>query len=159
MGIVMPQLAKGGKHVFGWSVVGNGGVIPVPPDGREEYGYIDGEKLVVFSGSRTSGGFSLVRIPEMKKSKLYPVLRSFPDLMDEKIEPGGIHEMKGRLIASVRMDVGGRFRLEQELMSALDIAEGDKLLVARGSGLGMGFISGGPIFKLANEHPELITFE
>ena len=28
----MPQLVKGGKHVFGWSKVGNNGVIKIPPE-------------------------------------------------------------------------------------------------------------------------------
>lgn len=33
----MPQLVKGGKHVFGWSRVGDTGRIIIPPEAMEEY--------------------------------------------------------------------------------------------------------------------------
>ena len=144
--------------MFGWSVVGHGGYVTIPPHAIQEYGYHEGEKLVVISGSKTSGGFSIARIPAISGSKSHQAMIQIPGLMEET-EVGGIFEMKGRLVSSGRMSADGRFLLGNELILALDIREGDRLLLVRGSGLGIGLVSGGPIFELAKEHPELITFE
>jgi hypothetical protein len=55
----MPQLGKGGKHVFGWSRVKEAGRIVMHSQARKEYGLKESEKLVLMPGSRTSGEFGL----------------------------------------------------------------------------------------------------
>ena len=44
----MPQLVKGGKHVFGWSLIGPDGAVMLPPEAVDEYGlYGDSELLLI----------------------------------------------------------------------------------------------------------------
>lgn len=66
----MPQLAKGGKWVFGWSVVSARREIRIPPEAYAEYGYRDGEEIVFLAGSRTSGGFRIGRPEKLATAKI-----------------------------------------------------------------------------------------
>jgi hypothetical protein len=47
----MPQLAKGGKWVFGWVVVGKRRSITIPPDAYREHGFRPGDEVVFLRGS------------------------------------------------------------------------------------------------------------
>lgn len=55
----MPQLARGGKWVYGWVIVGSPGDLMIPPEVWDESGFQPGEEAVFLPGSRTSGGFGL----------------------------------------------------------------------------------------------------
>jgi hypothetical protein len=129
----MPQLVKGGKWVFGWVVVGEGGWINVPPEAWDEYGYCLGDEIVFIRGSRTSGGFSAARAERLTDSPLS---------------------------ASSRILARGSIRQEKriDLPPELSVRPGDRLLVARGSGLALGFFNKGPILEEALNHPELEVF-
>jgi hypothetical protein len=35
----MPQLVKGGKYVFGWSIVRENNMVKIPAEAFREYGY------------------------------------------------------------------------------------------------------------------------
>lgn len=68
----MPQLVKGGKYVFGWSKVNDEGKIVIPSKAFIEYHFKAGEKIILLSGSRTSGGFGLTKSArEWSGSRLY----------------------------------------------------------------------------------------
>ena len=68
----MPQLVKGGKYVFGWSKVSDEGKIVTPSKAFIEYHFKAGEKIILLSGSKTSGGFRLTkRAREWSGSRLY----------------------------------------------------------------------------------------
>ena len=53
----MPQLVKGGKYIFGWAKIGNNGEIRIPPEAYHEYDLKKDKNSILFSGSKTSGGF------------------------------------------------------------------------------------------------------
>ncbi len=55
----MPQIARGGKNVFGWSKVGIDGKIVIPPEAIEEYSLNEDDRTILIPGSKTSGGFGL----------------------------------------------------------------------------------------------------
>ena len=55
----MPQLASGGKWVFGWVTVATDHSIIVPQQAWEEYGFAAGAEALLLRGSTTSGGFAL----------------------------------------------------------------------------------------------------
>ena len=129
----MPRLVKGGKWVFGWVLIQDGGLIRIPPEAWQEYGFQAGEEAIFIRGSKTSGGFS-VAMPE-KLNRL----------------PGG--DLGEREIG--RSHFGdGTITLPQ----GLAISPGSRLLVGRGSGLALGFIRQGPIVEEALQHPELEEF-
>jgi len=129
----MPQLAKGGKWVFGWVVVGPEMEIRIPPEAYAEYGFQAGEEVVFLAGSRASGGFAIGRPERLAQSKI-PLTR--------------------RAIARGRIGKDGRVRLPPETGAE----PGRRLLVGRGSGLALGFLQRGSIVEEALRHPELQVF-
>ena len=53
----MPQLNKGGKYVFGWSVIGAEGTIHFPTMALSEYNLTSEPEIIIFTGSKITGGF------------------------------------------------------------------------------------------------------
>jgi len=129
----MPQLVKGGKWVFGWTVVGPAGEVRIPPEAYGEYGFKVGEQIVFLSGSRASGGFGLARREKLTGSRA-PLMR--------------------RSVGEGVVGKGGRVIFPAEC----DLQPGERLLVGRGSGLALGFIPRGPIYEEALKHPEIEVF-
>jgi hypothetical protein len=129
----MPQLAKGGKWVFGWVIVGPRRKIRIPPEACDEYGFRAGEEVIFLAGSRTSGGFAIGRPGTLARSKISLESRA---LGKGKIGPSGI----------------------VELPPETGLPPGDRLLAGRGSGFALGFIRQGRIFEEALRHDELPVF-
>ncbi|MEW6242308.1 MAG: hypothetical protein AB1564_16015 [Chloroflexota bacterium] len=128
----MPQLAKGGKWVFGWVIVGQEREIRVPPEAWDEYGFQVQDEVLFMRGSRRSGGFGMGRQEVLSRS---PIL--------------------SRTWAKGTLTRRGMASLPQ----AVDVQPGERLLVARGSGLALGFLQRGPIYEEALKHPELEIFQ
>ena len=61
----MPQLVKGGKNAFAWSKVRINGEIKIPNEVIVEYDLQPGDKVIIMSGSKTSGGFSIVKVEKL----------------------------------------------------------------------------------------------
>jgi hypothetical protein len=55
----MPRIAKGAKWIFGWVLVGDDGMLKIPPEAWEWYHFQGGERAIFLKGSRTSGGFAI----------------------------------------------------------------------------------------------------
>ena len=49
----MPQMNKGGKFIFGKSLIRTDGTLRIPPQAMEEYHITDEGKVYLFTGSRT----------------------------------------------------------------------------------------------------------
>ena len=154
----MPQLVRGGKHVFGWSRVGNAGRIIVPPEALQEYSLKEPEKLILVPGSQTSGGFGLGSRESVRMSPLGAVLEAHPGLGESEVPEGGVVEYKGKPYCWVELR-GGGITVPTETLEAYGIRIGDSLLVIRGSGLAIGFAVRGPIVAEARRHCGLAVFE
>ncbi|MDD3828168.1 MAG: hypothetical protein PHY79_19560 [Anaerolineae bacterium] len=129
----MPQLAKGGKWIFGWVIVGQQGELTIPPQAWDEYRFQAGEEVSFLAGSRTSGGFGL----------------STPRLLAQAVAP-----LQTRALARGSIGPDGHLVIPAEV----GVRPGDRLLVVRGSGRALGFMARGPIYDQALRHPELETF-
>jgi hypothetical protein len=127
----MPRLVKGGKWVFGWALVSLNNRIRIPPDAFLEYGFEPGEMVLVFWGSRSSGGFSLGKLDQLENTPL-----------------------QTRSIGQERIGDHGLVTL----LPGVGIRPGERLLVVRGSGLALGFIRCGPIYEEALKHTEIEMF-
>lgn len=57
----MPQMNKGGKFVFGESVIRPGGRMQLPPQAVDEYRIALEGKVYLFAGSKMTGGFCVTR--------------------------------------------------------------------------------------------------
>jgi bifunctional DNA-binding transcriptional regulator/antitoxin component of YhaV-PrlF toxin-antitoxin module len=153
----MPQIARGGKHVFGWSLVMDTGRILIPPMALKEYRLKESEKLFVIPGSRTSGGFGLGSQASLKKSPLKRRVDMLPGLKKFQVPEGGVIEFLGKPYCWVGLRDGG-VTIPEATLKMYGISIGDALLVIRGSGLAIGFALRGPIVKEAKRHSELEVF-
>ena len=151
----MPQLVKGGKYVYGWSVIGLDGHVVVPPEAREEYGFAESRRLVVLPASRTSGGFGLGSPDALSRSPLGArLLRGFTTTAAAE---GEAVECGGRPYGWVTLREGG-VTLTPHLSAGFGVSPGDRLLVARGSGLALGFLVRGPLVATASRYAGLAVF-
>jgi bifunctional DNA-binding transcriptional regulator/antitoxin component of YhaV-PrlF toxin-antitoxin module len=155
----MPRLVKGGKWVFGWSKVSGKGKIVIPPETLDEYEIHVNDEMVLMSGSKTSGGFSAMKLSRMERSKLSALIDTFPELRMSPIPGDGVVRKGNRVFYRTSVKKGGSITLAAALLAEYGVKTGDSLLVARGSGLAPGFIVRGPIVEEARRHPELEVFE
>jgi bifunctional DNA-binding transcriptional regulator/antitoxin component of YhaV-PrlF toxin-antitoxin module len=153
----VPQLVRGGKHAFGWSRVGLGGRIAVPPEARLEYRLEETERLLVVPGSRTSGGFGLAPRRAARSTVLAGLADSQPSLTAFLIPEGEVVTHRGRPYCWVELR-SGSVALSPATLERYGIRVGNRLLVIRGSGLAVGFAVRGPIVQEAERHPELEVF-
>ncbi len=127
----MPQLAKGGKWVFGWCVVGPASEIQIPPEAYTEYGFQQNETAIIIRGSKRSGGIALGQ----------------PEKLNNTV-------LESRFVGRTKIGVSGLVVLPPET----HIEPGERLLSVRGSGLALSFLQRGPICEEALNHPEIEVF-
>jgi bifunctional DNA-binding transcriptional regulator/antitoxin component of YhaV-PrlF toxin-antitoxin module len=154
----MPQLVKGGKFVYGLSRIGPQGNIVIPPPAMKEYGYAVGDRVIVMSGSRTSGGFGLTQKRLLEKSELKVMVEKLPELMGFQTAEAETIENQGRRFCWTVIKDGGRVNLPDSTLADYGLKAGDRLAVGRGSYLAIAFIARGLILEEALKHPELEVF-
>lgn len=155
----MPQIAKGGKYLFGWSKVGVKGKIKIPPEAYEEYNLKLDKFAILFSGSKTSGGFGLSSQRILKNSVMKEILEQNISLTTYKISEGELIKYKNKQYCWVKIREDKSIILPKRTLKAYKINCNDLLLSGRGSYLAIGFIAKGPIFNEAKNHPEIKFFE
>ena len=57
----MPQMNKGGKFIFGKSLIRSDGVLQFPSQAIQEYNIATEGKVYLFTGSKSTGGFCVTR--------------------------------------------------------------------------------------------------
>ncbi len=158
----MPQLVKGGKYIFGWSIITSERRIRIPDEAFDEYKFQSGEKLIIVSGSKASGGFSIIGINTFLKSEfVMPLIKrlGYSNESDTfKLEMNKIVFKGARWFCWTGIDKEKYFKISSELIELIGVKKGDKLLVGRGSGIGPAFISKGLIVNEAKKHTELICY-
>jgi hypothetical protein len=92
----MPQLSKGGKYIFGWSKVREDGGIRIPDEAMLEYHLQPNDRVILMSGSRTSGGFSVAKKSSLEQSVFSKILDANPNLASYRIEERKITKSRGR---------------------------------------------------------------
>ena len=155
----MPQLIKGGKYVFGWTIVHSDGAILIPPEAMEEYSFKSNDKLIVMSGSKTSRGFAITTINKILNTPILIRIKQFPMLYSFKKLKNGYIEDSQKIYTWSMLDSAGYFTIHPDILLKYYIEPGNKLLVGKGSGLALAFIKHGTIVWEACRHPELQTFK
>lgn len=151
------QLSKGGKHIYGWVQVGPDGRIPIPQDVVKDYDLLE-NRLLLISGSRASGGFSVSsqsRLEGLVARKPERQISDVAVLDNDRELPSA---WKGRVLAWVGRDDDGAFHLPTRVMTSLGMGEGHRLLCIRGSNLTCMFAQKGPLVKKALARPGIPTF-
>jgi hypothetical protein len=154
----MPQITKGGKYIFGWSLVRLNGRIQIPFEAQDEYHLVSGENVILISGSKTTGGFSVTTKTLIQQSELLDVLVSHPELAEYQLREGEAIKYKGRLYSWVGLRQGGILKLSSTALLTYEVKHGDYLLVIRGSNIAFVMGAKGPLIEKAKQHIEIPVF-
>lgn len=92
----MPLMNKGGKFVFGISLVNSDLSVLIPPQSLQEYAIKLGAKVFLISGSKRSGGFVVAKKELLSNSKIGNVLSDIPAL--------GSYDYLKVILSSIRAD-------------------------------------------------------
>lgn len=101
----MPQMNKGGKFIFGKSLVRENGNVQFPTQAVGEYDISSEGKVYLFTGSKSTGGFCVTRKGLLEPSKPGHILTENPELREYKIEQGSFIKYKiepGMKLLSIR---------------------------------------------------------
>ena len=120
----MPQLNKGGKFVFGLSVINPDLRIHIPPQALLEYDALRDGKVIIFTGSKITGGFCVTTYPLLSNSKLSHILEECPALRDCQLSEGEFTRYKGRKYAWINIDKDGTVKLPQNTLDVLELQSG-----------------------------------
>lgn len=129
----MPQMNKGGKFIFGKSLIREDGVIQFPKQAIREYDITVEGRVYLFTGSKSTGGFCVTRKGLLEPSQLGHILVETPALKDYSAKQGEFIKYKGRSYSWVDIADDGKIVLTNEMMSFLNIEPGMKLLSIRSS--------------------------
>ena len=146
----MPQLNKGGKFVFGFSVVRDDLTIHIPSQALSEYDATRDGKVIIFTGSKITGGFCVTTYPLLSGSKLKHILEDCPALKDCLLSEGEFIQYKGRKYAWLGIDGNGVIKLPQSTLEVLKLQPGMELLSIRSSDIAFTTGAKGPLLEKAH---------
>ena len=152
----MPQMNKGGKFIFGKSLIRDNGILQFPKQAIEEYDITADGKVYLFTGSKSTGGFCVTRKGLFEPSKLGHILTETPELRENTAEQGAFIKYKGRSYAWVNISDDGQIALTDEMMKFLKIEPGMKLLSIRSSGIAFTMGAYGRLVEESMKHDDEI---
>ncbi|EHL18637.1 hypothetical protein HMPREF9628_02067 [Peptoanaerobacter stomatis] len=154
----MPQMTKGGKYIFGCSRIRVNGELIFPRMAVKEYNLQEETYIYIVSGSKQTGGFSVMTEHLLSHSTLKNILEENPSLAERSLQEGELILYKGRMYGWLSLN-GTNVNLPQSLMDSLGVNIGDKLLAIRSSNIAftMGF-RGSLIDKANNFKGKIETF-
>ena len=151
-GVFMPQMNKGGKFIFGKSLIRTDGTLRIPPQAMEEYHIADEGKVYLFTGSKITGGFCVTRKGLLRPSKLGHILDDTPPLLDYSAGSGEFIKYKGRSYCWVEISQEGQILLTKKMMDFLKVKPGMELLSIRSSDIAFTMGAKGPLLEKAENY-------
>jgi hypothetical protein len=152
----MPQIAKGGKFVFGWSVISMEGYVRIPKMPFNEYRLHTDKNVILISGSKKSGGFCVSNYTLMRDSIMNGLFVDHPEMKNYSAREGACITYKGRSYCWLRISPEGIIKLPGDTMQIFEVKPGDKLLLIRGSDKGLALTAKGPLVKAADNYKGVI---
>lgn len=148
----MPQMNKGGKFIFGRSLIREDGSIRLPDQAAEEYGLTAGGRVYLFTGSKITGGFCVTRKGLLGPSKLGHILRDLPALERYEASPGVFLPYKGRSYCWMDLSPAMELRLPPAVRAFLDLTPGMRLLSIRSSDIAFTMGAKGTLLERAERY-------
>ncbi len=148
----MPQLEKGGKFIFGKSLIRNNFDIQLPPQAIKEYNIASEGKVYLFTGSKSTGGFCITRKGLLYPSKIGNILKDTPALLHYKLTEGEFIPYKGRFYCWIEISPAGAIRLPAQTAALLQIEQGMELLSIRSSDIAFTMGAKGPLLLIAENY-------
>ena len=143
----MPQMNKGGKFIFGKSLIRKDLTLHLPPQAVTEYNIAVENKVYLFTGSKSTSGFCVTRKGLLEYSKLGHILTDNPDLKNYRTAEGEFIPYKGRSYCWVDISKDGRIHLTPEMMVLLNLKIGMELLSIRSSDIAFTMDAKGPVLE------------
>lgn len=147
----MPQLNKGGKFVFGLSVVRDDLTVQIPPQALSEYNAAQDGRVIIFTGSKITGGFCVTTDSLLSNSKLKHILEDCSALKNGVLSAGEFIPYKGRKYAWLGIDESGIIKLPQSTLEVLELQPGMELLSIRSSDIAFTMGAKGPLLRKAHD--------
>lgn len=155
----MPQMNKGGKFIFGKSLIREDLTIHLPTQALTEYNAAAEGKVYLFTGSKITGGFCVTRKGLLEPSKLGHILTDNPTLQNYQTIEGEFIKYKGRSYCWVNISENGIIQLNQQIIEFLNLKIGMKLLSIRSSDIAFTMGATGPLLERAyNYKGEIKTY-
>lgn len=151
-GLPMPQMSKGGKFIFGKSLIQKDLTIHLPPQAVTEYDTAVEGKVYLFTGSKITGGFCVTRKGLLAPSKLGHILMDNPALQNYQTKEGEWIQYKGRFYCWVTITKTGILQFNQEMLKFLDLDINTELLSIRSSNIAFTMGSKGPLLEKAEHY-------
>ena len=145
----MPQMNKGGKFIFGESVIRPDGRVQLPPQAVDEYRIASEGKAYLFTGSKITGGFCVTRQGLLLPSKLGHILTETPSLLRYEVPDGTFLPYKGRSYCWTAISASGEITLTEEMMTFLRLKPEMRLLSIRSSDIAFTMGAKGPLLEKA----------
>lgn len=148
----MPQMNKGGKFIFGKSLIKQDLTVQFPTQAIQEYNIISTDKIYLFTGSKITGGFCVTTKDLLQPSKLGNILLDNPLLQNYNIAENEFIKYKGRAYCWVRISKNGVIQLTLEMMNFLDLKAGIELLSTRSSNIAFTMGAKGPLLQKSQNY-------
>ncbi len=148
----MPQLNKGGKFVFGKSLVREDLSLCLPPQAVVESDICSEGRVYLFTGAKATGGFCVTRRGILLPSKLSHILSDMPELLDYTAPEGDFVKYKGRGYCWTEVSPEGWLRFTVSMLDRLKIRPGDELMCIRSSDIAFTLGHHGPLFERAGNY-------
>ena len=148
----MPQMNKGGKFIFGKSLIRDDLTIHLPTQALTEYNATAEGKIYLFTGSKVTGGFCVTRKGLLEPSKLGHILTDNPALQNYQTAEGEFVKYKGRSYCWVNISENGVIQLNQKILDFLNLKIGMKLLSIRSSDIAFTMGAIGPLLERADNY-------
>ena len=148
----MPQMNKGGKFIFGKSLIREDLTIHLPPQALTEYNATANGKVYLFTGSKITGGFCVTKKELLEPSKLGHILSDNPALQSYQTAEGEFIKYKGRSYCWVSISGTGVIQLNQKILDFLNMEIGMELLSIRSSDIAFTMGAKGPLLEKAENY-------
>lgn len=153
----MPQINKGGKFIFGKSLIREDMTIHLPTQALDEYNAAAEGKVYLFTGSKVTGGFCVTRKGLLEPSKLGHILTDNPHLQNYQTPEGEFVKYKGRSYCWITISKNGTIQLSENILDFLHLKIGMQLLSIRSSDIAFTMGATGPLLEKADNYKGEIT--
>lgn len=148
----MPQLNKGGKFIFGKSLIRDDLSMRLPSQAVAEYDIAAEGRVYLFTGSKSTGGFCITRKGLLQPSKLGHILSDNPELRDYLTAEEEFLPYKGRAYCWVDVSKEGIIHLSHDVLRFLSLQAGMELLAIRSSDIAFTMGAKGPLLERAEAY-------
>lgn len=148
----MPQMNKGGKFIFGKSLIREDLTVHLPTQAITEYDAAAEGKVYLFTGSKITGGFCVTRKGLLEPSKLGHIIAENPSLKNYRVPEGEFIRYKGRSYCWIDISENGVIQLTHEMMNFLELKIGMELLAIRSSDIAFTMGAKGPLLEKADNY-------